>query len=177
MQQEQLANAEKKSESLFEKEVAQRLTAKGYKIVQQWNVGSYRIDMVAMDQNGKVAIECDGEQWHSGVEKIQQDMERQTILERIGWTFIRIRGSEYYADPEGTINSVIKDLNSYGIRPYTDSEKAESGYDLKDRVIAKMAEYLGGEALSEDDLFDRCLKIYEQSKGKFHRVSSDDVYE
>ena len=151
MQQEQLANAEKKSESPFEKEVAQRLTAKGYKIVQQWSVGSYRIDMVAMDQNGKVAIECDGEQWHSGAEKIQQDMERQTILERIGWTFIRIRGSEYYADPEGTINSVIEDLNSYGIKPYTDSEMAESGYDLKDRVIAKMAEYLGGETSSEED--------------------------
>lgn len=152
MQQEQMTNAEKKSESPFEKEVAQRLTAKGYKIVQQWNVGSYRIDMVAMDQNGKVAIECDGERWHSGAEKIQQDMERQTILERIGWTFIRIRGSEYYADPEGTINEVIKDLTSYGVKPYTDSVNEESSSDLKERVITRMSHYLKEfEPLNEDE--------------------------
>lgn len=46
---------------------------------------------------------------------------------------------------------------------------------------AQIGEYgdlsIKGEVLSEDDLFDRCLKIYEQSKEKFHRVSSDDVYE
>lgn len=137
-QQEQIINAEKRSESPFEKEVALKLTARGYKIVQQWHVGSYRIDMVAMDQNGKVAIECDGEQWHSGAEKIQQDMERQTILERIGWTFIRIRGSEYYSDPEGTIDDVVEDLTRYGIKPYSDIVDKQPDSVLKNKVIERM---------------------------------------
>ena len=33
-------------------------------------------------------------------------MERQTILERLGWRFIRIRGSEYYRDAEQTMQRV-----------------------------------------------------------------------
>jgi len=64
--------------------------------------------MVAICGNKKIAIECDGERWHSGEEKIRQDMERQSILERLGWRFIRIRGSEYYRGKEETIARVIR---------------------------------------------------------------------
>ena len=51
----------------------------------------------------------------SGEEKVRADMERQTILERMGWRFIRIRGSEYYRDPEATMVRVINELTNYGI--------------------------------------------------------------
>ena len=93
------------------------LVARGYHIVQQWDVGAYKIDMVAICENKKIAIECDGNQFHSGDIKIREDMERQTILERIGWRFIRIRGSEYYRDKEKTINRVINELKNNGIEP------------------------------------------------------------
>lgn len=62
--------------------------------------------MVAVCGKKRVAIECDGERWHSGEAKIREDMERQTILERLGWRFIRIRGSEYYRDEEQTMQRV-----------------------------------------------------------------------
>ena len=91
--------------------------ARDYNIIQQWPVGSYRIDMVAQYNGHKVAIECDGERWHSGEEKIREDMERQTILERIGWKFIRIRGSEYYRNKTKTMESVIVQLTNLGIQP------------------------------------------------------------
>lgn len=108
---------EKKSESIFEEEVAKSLVARGYRITQQWKVGAYRIDMVAQYKNSKVAVECDGERWHSGEEKIKEDMERQAILERMGWRFIRIRGSQYFSNPDSTIEEVINKLNSFGIYP------------------------------------------------------------
>ncbi|MBQ6973329.1 MAG: DUF559 domain-containing protein, partial [Oscillospiraceae bacterium] len=63
------------------------------------------------------AIECDGERWHSGEAKVREDMERQTILERLGWRFIRIRGSEYYRNPEKTMERVIRELSAFGIEP------------------------------------------------------------
>ena len=44
-------------------------------------------------------------------------MERQTILERLGWRFIRIRGSEYYRNPDLSIERVIKELDELGIEP------------------------------------------------------------
>lgn len=71
--------------------------------------------MVALYNGEQVAIECDGDRYHSGQEKIREDMERQTILERLGWRFIRIRGSEYYHNPEATIKRVINELEAFGI--------------------------------------------------------------
>ena len=111
------AEIDKNSESPFESSVAKSLVSRGYHLVQQWNVGAYRLDIVAVFGNKKVAIECDGERYHSGENKIREDMERQTILERLGWRFIRIRGSEYYRNPDLSIERVIKELDELGIEP------------------------------------------------------------
>lgn len=107
------------SESPFESAVATNLSDRGYHLVQQWKVGAYHLDMVALCGKKMVAIECDGERWHSGEEKVREDMERQTILERLGWRFIRIRGSEYYRAPEETMERVVSELTAFGIEPET----------------------------------------------------------
>lgn len=114
---ELIATVEVISESLFEEAVGKTLVARGYKLVQQWKVGAYRIDMVVVSGNKKIAIECDGDQFHSGEDKIREDMERQTILERLGWKFIRIRGSEYYRNPEKTIERIVIRLEENDIKP------------------------------------------------------------
>ena len=119
-----------KSESPFELSVATALVDRGYHIEQQWKVGSYRLDIVVICDKKKIAIECDGERWHSGDEKIREDMERQTILERLGWRFIRIRGSEFYRNREKTLERVISSLSAHGIEPETinkcDTKEQES---------------------------------------------------
>ncbi len=106
---------DQKSESEFEKSVAGSLLSAGYNITQQWEVGSYRIDIVVQYGDRKIAIECDGDSYHSSEEQIRKDLERQTILERLGWRFIRIRGSEYYSNPELTMKRVYSDLKEFGI--------------------------------------------------------------
>lgn len=103
------------SESEFEKEVAKSLLSSGYNIVQQWEAGAFRIDIVVLCGEKRIAIECDGERYHSTPEKIKEDMSRQMILERFGWRFIRIRGSEYYRNPEETMERVRKELTELGI--------------------------------------------------------------
>lgn len=119
--QQKYEQIEHKSESPFEEAVAKALVAQGYQVVQQWPVGSYRIDMVISDAQGRVALECDGERWHSGDAKIREDMERQTILERLGWRFIRLRGSEYYRNPEKAMQHVFSNLTELGIQPISGS--------------------------------------------------------
>lgn len=131
------AEIEEKADSPFEVGVAQALTDRGYRIVQQWKVGAYRLDMVAVCGKKTVAIECDGERYHSGEAKIREDMERQTILERLGWRFIRIRGSEYFRNPEKTIERVVSELSMHGIMPEGNEalQKNESNnYALLERV-------------------------------------------
>lgn len=106
-----------KSDSVFEEEVAKYLSIRDYNIKQQWEVGAYRIDMVACYKNEKVAIECDGERWHSSEEQIKNDIERQEVLERCGWNFIRIRGSKYFRNPKLTMQEVEAELSKRGIYP------------------------------------------------------------
>lgn len=135
---------EKKADSPFEVDVVTALSDRGYHLEQQWRVGSYKLDIVAVYEKKKVAIECDGERWHSGEEKIREDMERQTILERLGWQFIRIRGSEFYRDKEKTINRVIAELKSLGIEPedVAKCKKTERETELLQRVKISAAAIL-----------------------------------
>jgi very-short-patch-repair endonuclease len=105
----------KTAESDFEKQVMNMLLNQGYRVTPQWNVGAYRIDMVVEDGEKRVALECDGE-WHTQ-DDLPNDLKRQAILERLGWKFIRVRGSAFYRHPEGTMQWVFDELESHGIRP------------------------------------------------------------
>lgn len=140
--EEQLREIKSKADSPFEESVAKELKLRGYNIVQQWKIGSYRIDMVAVYGKDKIAIECDGELYHSGEEKIREDMERQTILERLGWRFIRIRGSEYYRNPESTMERVISELGDYGIEPEAKLLTKEESSKLKEDVVRRAEKIL-----------------------------------
>ena len=133
---EQHRLAEKKAESPFEAAVAKALLDRGYRLEQQRSVGAYRLDMVAVCGGKSVAIECDGERWHSGERKVREDMERQTILERLGWRFIRIRGSEYYRDPKKTMERVCRELDAMEIRPEGQKPEQKPDSDLLARVKA-----------------------------------------
>ena len=106
----------KAAESPFEEEVMKALLNKGYKVIPQLKVGSYRIDMVVEDGDKRMAIECDGEKWHTQ-DDLPNDLKRQAILERLGWRFIRIRGSAYYRHPDEAMDGVFEQLNEYGIKP------------------------------------------------------------
>ena len=128
--------AEKRAESPFEAEVAKALLDRGYRIEQQRSVGAYRLDLVVLCGGRSVAVECDGERWHSGESKIREDMERQTILERLGWRFIRIRGSEYYRSPAKCMERICRELEAFGILPESAEPEKTPDTDLLSRVKA-----------------------------------------
>lgn len=131
----------RKAESEFEKRVMKYLIDKGYKVIPQWEVGSYRIDMVVMYNNNKIALECDGERWH-GEDRLEEDMNRQSILERLGWRFIRIRGSEFFRNEEDAMKKVFDKLDSVGIYPYDNHDEVslDSENSLRDRIIMRAQE-------------------------------------
>lgn len=106
---------ENNADSPFEAEVCQYLSAYGFSYTQQYPVGSYYLD-IAMNGT-KVAIECDGDRWHSTEEQIANDMERQAILERLGWKFIRIRGTQYYSNKAETMKWVQSRLKDFHVLP------------------------------------------------------------
>jgi very-short-patch-repair endonuclease len=87
-------------DSWFEVDVYNDIVSKGYGVIPQYEVVKerYRIDLVVLLRSGvKIAIECDGDKFH-GPEEFQSDLNRQKTLERCGWQFFRVRGSEYYSN-------------------------------------------------------------------------------
>ncbi|ATV65551.1 disulfide isomerase [Fusobacterium pseudoperiodonticum] len=128
----------------FENEVARHLSEKNYTIKQKWRVGSYDIDMVAIYDDKKIAIECDGKTLNHTEEEVIANLEEQEILERCGWEFIRVRASEYFRNPEKAIKDLIIQLDDKGIYPnhkeiYTD--KNELLNNIKSEALELMEKY------------------------------------
>ena len=102
-------------ESQFERDVLQKIMARGYrKVSVQHNVGRYRIDIVVEGPHARLAVECDGDRWH-GPDVWHKDRARQQVLERANWTFERIRGSAFYRDPEDALLPLWQRLDDLAI--------------------------------------------------------------
>ncbi len=139
---EELAK-EKRTESEFERLVLKRLIAAGFRVKPQWVVGHYRIDLVVESSRGRLAVECDGDRFHS-IENVADDMARQAVLERVDWKFVRIRGSQFFRDPDTAMKPVFERLSELGIQPEGDADFAPPPVpsDLVDRVKRRAAEIL-----------------------------------
>src|SRR6266446_5250848 len=140
---QKLAEQEKKVESEFEKQVLKRLVQAGYHVVPQWPVGAYRIDLVVEGGGKRLAVECDGDRWHP-IGKLEEDMARQTILERLGWRFVRIRGSHFFRNPDQALEPVFARLRALEIPPEDSNTLAhavlQDGKELHDQIVRRAAE-------------------------------------
>lgn len=104
-------------ESGFELEMFNELTKRGFRVQPQVPCGSYRIDFVVEGSEGKrLAIECDGDRFH-GPGQWSEDMIRQRVLERAGWTFWRCFASSFARRREAVIDDLLGTLTKLGIEP------------------------------------------------------------
>jgi predicted RNA binding protein YcfA (HicA-like mRNA interferase family) len=107
----------------------------------QWQVGYFRIDVVVDGGGKRLAVECDGDRWHP-LEKLAEDIERQTILERLGWQFVRIRGTAFYRNPELAMRPVFARLAELEIPQEAFTKAPEQAADMTlvhelDEIIAQ----------------------------------------
>ncbi|HKX29906.1 MAG TPA: AAA domain-containing protein, partial [Blastocatellia bacterium] len=130
-----------RTESEFERQVMQRLILAGYGVTPQWKIGSYRIDMVVTGGGKRVAIECDGDRWQP-LEKIPEDMERQAILERLNWKFVRVRGSQFFRAPDRTMQEIFAKLEFYGVVPEENAEISEPAANGHSTRLVRRAQNL-----------------------------------
>ncbi|MCY0880855.1 MAG: DUF559 domain-containing protein, partial [Firmicutes bacterium] len=136
------------AESEFERQVLHRLLSAGYRVTPQWEVGAYRIDMVVEGGGQRLAIECDGDRWHPP-EKLDQDMARQAILERLGWHFLRIRGTQFFRYPDDTMQNIFDRLAAEGITPQNTASILQTGRntpntEIKEWIIRRAEEIRRG---------------------------------
>ena len=131
--------------SELEKRVHLHLADAGYRLLQQYAVGEYVLDLVVEDANGRrAAVQCDGDRTFDA-DALALAMERQITLERLGWEFLRVRGSEFYRAPERTLKKLERRLAELELRPLpqgaTESESTAKGEPL-DAKVRKRAEQI-----------------------------------
>jgi very-short-patch-repair endonuclease len=148
------------AESDFERSVMQILLNKGYKVIPQWNVGAYRIDMVVEDGKNRIALECDGERYHT-LDELPNDLRRQAILERLGWRFIRIRGSVFYRNSDETMNWLYSELENYNIKPNFNAQ--ENNNDLTNDV--------------SDELLEKIKRRAYEIRSEWNKEKGNSIYE
>ena len=112
-------------DSWFEVDVYLRIAARQYRVIPQFEVAGYRIDLIVEGLQGRMAVECDGDKWH-GPDRYDADMARQRELERCGWGFFRVRGGAFYRDPEEALTTLWVTLETLGIFPQSEWKKQKA---------------------------------------------------
>ncbi len=102
--------------SQFSYDVGNLLIDRGYQVVPEYPVIGYRIDLVVQGAETRLAVECDGDQYHT-LERWEEDQSREQQLRRAGWIFWRVTGSAFYRHKENALDSLWTKLNELDIKP------------------------------------------------------------
>ncbi|TSA19882.1 DUF559 domain-containing protein [bacterium] len=157
-------------QSWFEVDTFLQVFDRGYRIIQQFKVAGYSIDLVIEDDQRRLAVECDGDDWHSSLEQREQDMRRQRILERCGWTFWRVRGSEFYFNTEQAMESLWQTLEAHNILPPGRHQSVHT--PTNDTLISRTAQILNiNERVSNEPIQSRLDNALEWSRTRTHKES------
>jgi len=98
--------------SEFEAELLQMLAARGIQATARYPAYGLFIDIVAELGSERVALECDGELGNpDGQHELHEEhSQRQEILERAGWTVLRIPYRSWRKDRETQVGRVVETL-------------------------------------------------------------------
>ena len=111
-------------ESNFERDVLSRLLLRGYRVKPQVGALGYRIDLVVEGAGDRrLAVECDGDKYH-GPERWADDMQRQRVLERVGWRFWRCWASSFTLDADACMADLFSTLERLQIHPLGENDGA-----------------------------------------------------
>jgi very-short-patch-repair endonuclease len=162
-------------ESWFEVDVALELLRRDFTVVAQYEFAGKRIDIVVEGGRARLAVECDGDQWH-GVERYEADMHRQRQLERCGWEFFRVSEATFYANKHNALSGLWEALeerhispNSQRVNPFPDKDPKEGAPDMTATV--------GEESLDDDETFsaDESASDFMASSRRTEDISSDEI--
>ncbi len=88
----------------FEKVITTLLEAEGYQVRAQLGSAGFYLDIALSDPQlpgcYRLAVECDGSNYHRNANARDRDRLRQQVLEGLGWDFYRIWSVDWYRQPQ-----------------------------------------------------------------------------
>ena len=98
----------------FEEAVRAALIDRGLKVDMQVGASRYRIDLAVRDPRNEkrylLGIECDGLAYHSSRTARDRDLQRQLVLQRMGWRIHRVWSTEWFYNTEQAIASILRSV-------------------------------------------------------------------
>ena len=96
-------------DSIFEEQVFDALSQRGYHVDTQVGIGGYSIDLAIKKGDDYIlGIECDGKLYHSAKSARERDYHRQKYLESRGWRIHRIWSTNWWKHPELEIQKICQ---------------------------------------------------------------------
>lgn len=183
-------------ESPFEEEVYEALTEHfdEEKIIPQLQFAGFRIDLVYDTKKvgiPKIAIECDGAEYHSSQEAYLHDRHRQKILERHGFVFHRIWSTNWWRNPKKETQKLVEFIKGIeNSNPSIFEDKSKTGLAFTDniKIIEQEIAYVSPElkkdlkesieAVSkkrevQTELFKEVIGLNDKVKVKYLNIDKD----
>jgi Protein of unknown function (DUF4011)/REase_MTES_1575/AAA domain/Protein of unknown function (DUF3320) len=149
-------------DSPFEESVAALLQKKGWTILPQIGVSAFRIDIgvVHPDYPGAylVGIECDGATYHSSATARDRDKVRESVLNGLGWSLIRIWSTDFWNDADGEIERVDEEIKS--LLALNRKERS-----LKNKEAAEIPTETSQTDLNDDEAINKVEELVFDTKG------------
>jgi very-short-patch-repair endonuclease len=98
-----------KCESPIERRLYDALVFRGYAVSTQVPCGKYRIDLALLGP--KIAIECDGKEYHSSTEQKAHDRRKDAYLRKNGWKVMRFSGRQINRGMSHILHKIEKEVS------------------------------------------------------------------
>jgi very-short-patch-repair endonuclease len=103
-------------DSVFEEQVAEALRDKGWRVITQVGVSSFRIDLAVVDPKNPGAylagIECDGYSYHASATARDRDKIREQVLRDLGWEILRVWSTDWWHDHAHALHKLLAALDA-----------------------------------------------------------------
>lgn len=99
-----------KCESYIERRLYDALTSRGHSVTTQVPCGVYRIDLALMGQ--RIAIECDGKDYHSSPAQKARDRRKDAYLKQNGWKVMRFSGRQINGELAKVLKRIGKECSN-----------------------------------------------------------------
>ena len=121
------------AENPFEEAVADAIRSKGWEVRTQIGVAGYRVDLGVVHPlyagNFIAGIECDGATYHSSATARDRDKSRQSVLEGLGWTILRVWSTDWFRDPTPIVERLHRKMTEILELDRVEYERSKSEED------------------------------------------------
>ncbi|MBU0661697.1 AAA family ATPase [Patescibacteria group bacterium] len=160
-------------DSWFEVDVFFKIIDRGYRVLPQYPVNTRHIDLVVEGMRGRLAVECDGDENH-GMEQWEADQIRQRELGRVGWVFWRVRGCDFYRDPDTALIELWENLDRLKITPRhvweSERKRSETESTPEDRIPVSGTAEVCYENIEDDEEIEEKPPSIEDAEGRLDRA-------